>query len=102
MDNMAVSNQFSVYTANTLPLKDLRLEADTNQGPLSRYLNRMQALMWALVLVIVGLWFNYLRKSRRTSALAVSRLEALPPEVPDELFESAPIGFLEVDRDGIV
>ena len=63
-----------------------------------------QQVVWALCLVVFVLVINYLRKSARAT---VPRIELpIAGETPDaafaDLFDEAPIGYLEIDRKGIV
>src|SRR5581483_1494034 len=59
----------------------------------------LQALIWLLSFVILMLIFRYLRSLRKPE-MKVELTAA--PESRDDLFDSAPIGYLELDRQGIL
>jgi PAS domain S-box-containing protein len=58
----------------------------------------LELLVWGLCAVILALVIRHLR---RTKAQAIHRIDSATG-AGDDLFESAPIGYVEVNRDGIV
>jgi PAS domain S-box-containing protein len=65
-------------------------------------LSDFQPLAWLLCFIGVALVISYLRRPRKP-AFPSMRQERLTDDVPtDELFETAPMGFLEIDAKGTV
>ena len=70
-------------------------------------MSNIQLLAWLLCGVILAVLFVYLRKPFRQAPLrpaSTLRFRAKAPDEPasDDLFETAPVGFLEIDSKGIV
>ncbi len=55
----------------------------------------LELLVWGLCVIVLALVIHHLR---RTKAQTIDRA----PGAGDDLFESAPIGYVEINRDGIV
>jgi PAS domain S-box-containing protein len=56
----------------------------------------------SVLLCVAGLVWVWIRWRAHTSQVAQAPGEAFESNGSDELFESAPIGYLEIDRDGVV
>jgi PAS domain S-box-containing protein len=62
-----------------------------------------QPFVWMLCLVVLGLVVNYLRKSAATPKQPQSRFVEETAEAGlADLFDTAPIGYLEIDRKGVI
>ena len=57
-------------------------------------MTNLELMVWALCAIIATLVIRYLRHAKAQAASV--------PQTGDDLFETAPIGYVEVDRDGIV
>ena len=53
----------------------------------------LELLVWVLCAIVGALLVRHLRQAKK---------QAAPPQRSDDLFETAPIGYVEVDRDGTV
>ncbi len=62
----------------------------------------LQPFVWVLCFAIVAILVNHLRRSAQLRSRIAPHEVAAPAGAVDDLFESAPIGYLEIDRKGIV
>jgi PAS domain S-box-containing protein len=66
-------------------------------------LSDVQPLVWLLCFVVVALLMSYMRRKRQPGLVETGSPDAVWDETANEdLFESAPIGYLEIDLKGIV
>ncbi len=60
-------------------------------------------MIWLLCFIVLALLTSYIRRKRRMDQVAPGSEETLWDETAnDDLFETAPIGYLEIDLEGIV
>ncbi|MEY2411885.1 MAG: hypothetical protein QOD84_491, partial [Acidobacteriaceae bacterium] len=60
-----------------------------------------QPLVWLLFFIGVALAISFVRRPRRAHQ-TVGQESPVHEDVPNDLFETAPIGYLEIDKKGIV
>jgi hypothetical protein len=60
-------------------------------------------LIWLLCFIVLALLTSYVRRKRRSDQVENGTQERVWDEsANDDLFETAPIGYLEIDLKGIV
>src|SRR5580693_6315812 len=59
-------------------------------------------MIWLLSFIVLALLTSYIRRKRRVDHVEAGTEEVWDESANDDLFETAPIGYLEIDLKGIV